>query len=130
MAIHYQICETRGVVFTCFDDAVNAIDVFDHQQRLAGDRAFRPHYREYIDVRNTRLGKDINFRSICAMAEACPWGSEAQRAVVTSSHVVYGISQIFALVMGKTNGTIALFREMQPAIEWLGIESVPDPIQP
>ncbi|MDQ6956395.1 MAG: hypothetical protein Q9M21_04290 [Mariprofundaceae bacterium] len=122
MAITYRIDSKQKIVFTHVDSVVDGKNILEHQDRLRNDPSFEPNMYELMDCHEI---ESVNLNSIhkSKLTERSPWGSDAKRAIVVPSALIFGFLRIFQTFMNGTHGEISIFYSKDSAITWLGIKT-------
>ncbi|GAV21428.1 hypothetical protein MMIC_P2417 [Mariprofundus micogutta] len=118
--VSYTIDSVKQIVFTHVEGVLDNQQLHEHQDKLGEDPEFHPDMRELMDCRdliNVRV-REINYSQLAASS---PWGSQAQRAIVVSTVLGFGLLNIFQAVMGSEHGKLSIFRDIDSAKEWLGL---------
>jgi len=123
VTIEYHIDDETGVVYTRLIGRVVISDFVEHQRRLAEDVNFNGNSCELIDTTDGSIGEGLGFRSFSQIADTSPWQPHARRAIVVSSNLTYGLANVFSMIMSKEHGEIALFKDIEAACAWLGINT-------
>ncbi|MBI3880717.1 MAG: hypothetical protein HY301_11740 [Verrucomicrobia bacterium] len=122
----FYIDAKLGVVFSKVTGVLTLADVLDHMERLVRHPDFRPEFNQLLDFReatNMALSND----EVRGLARKNIFSALSRRAFVVSSDLQFGLSRVFAThreLLGE--GGILVFREMQEALNWLALSSVPD----
>ena len=122
MTIEYHIDDETGVVYTRLIGRVVISDFVEHQRRLADDDNFNGNGCELIDTTDGSVGEGLGFRSFSQISDTSPWLPDARRAIVVSSNLTYGLANVFSMIMGREHGEIAVFKDIDAASAWLGID--------
>lgn len=96
-------------------------DIFDHGQRLQNDPLFRPDFRQLVDMSDLteiRVGSGV-IRDASRNQFFAPG---VRRAVVANSDVSFGMARMYAIASENSGQTIEVFRDINAAKAWLGIE--------
>lgn len=126
MPMSYYIDVERGVVCTTATGVLTDADVLAHKEALRADPMFRAGMPELSDVRGVR---DLRVtptgvrRMVEADKERDGPGGGYKLAIVASEDVVYGMARMYELSQ-EAMGNVAVFREMEEAIAWLGLDTV------
>jgi len=122
MPISYTIDNSQRAVFTKLSGTLTLKECIDHHRRLRTDPDFDPSYCELIDGGEVeRVG--LNSSGIFDLASSCPFAPPARRAIYTSAKSLhFGIARMFQALAGGKRGDIQVFRELDKAIAWLGVE--------
>jgi len=120
--IRYTIDNKQKAVFTRLYGTLTLQECIDHHRRLEADPDFDSAYCELIDggdVENIGL----NSAGIFELSSSCPFDPPARRAIYTTERSLhFGIARMFQALAGGKRGDIQVFRELDKAIAWLGVE--------
>jgi hypothetical protein len=118
--MHSQIDVARGLVLARGWDTLTDQDVLGSLRAVATDPRFRPDMRHLIDFRDiTKL--DITSVGVRTAADNRYFGAGARRAFVLGSESAYGMARMYQILRDTAPDTLELFREPEPALEWLGL---------
>jgi hypothetical protein len=120
MPAGFVINEKRSIVLSRGWGVLTDRDVLAHVRALAADPRFKPRFAQLTDFRDvTRI--EITNVVIGTVAELSPFGAGSRRAMVVGSEVAYGLARMFQLHRSNSPEDLLVFRDMAPALEWLGI---------
>ena len=121
MACTYIIDPGLGFVYSRGSGVITAEDLLSHTVKLAADTALDPSFRQVVDFRAVaKLAFGIG--TIREVARINPFNRTTRRAFVLGDDLPYGVIRMYLLFLGMTARGIEVFREMAPAIRWLGYE--------
>jgi len=123
MSITYRISDDGKTVFTNVEGRISMDDFIAYQIALATEVRFDPEGCELIDATNAEPDMTINYSNVACIEDSSPWHAASRRAVVASGMLAYGIANIFVTVMRRSHGSFQMFRSLEPALGWLGIEA-------
>lgn len=95
-------------------------EVQEHNRRLRRDPLFNPDYQQLVDLReitNTKVGSDF----VRDTARDQYFAPGVRRAFVATNDYTFGMARVFAAVAETQGQTIAVFRNIAEAEEWLGL---------
>jgi hypothetical protein len=122
MASAYTILRARALVITRGWGILTDRDALAHARALVADPYFAPSFRQLADLRDV-VRMDMTTPGIRQLVHANPFGAGARRAVVAHDDVVYGMARMYQQVRGETPDAVELFRELDQAIQWLGLDA-------
>lgn len=121
MPADFYIDVPRRMVFSHGAGVVGFADFRGHMERLLGHPDFRPEFSQLLDFREV---KDvvITTEEIVLLAARNVFSPKSRRAFVVNSDLHFGLVRMFGShreFAGEQG--IRLFREMQPALDWLAL---------
>jgi hypothetical protein len=93
------------------------------------DPDFRPGLNRLVDARGAAFnvtGIIIRRMAHRLVAATKPEDGGHKAAVVVGSDLVFGLIRIFAAVYSRTETEVRPFRDMDGAMAWLGVRTLPD----
>lgn len=124
MPVTYRIIEDLDLVVSTWTGDITYEDARMHNEALRDDPAFRPGMRQLSDARLAR--SRVTAEGVRGLARNSPWGPDARRAFVTRDDDTFGVTRMYVSQITAA-GEMQLFRELNEALEWLGLsaEDVP-----
>jgi hypothetical protein len=120
MPAFYHIDRQLKIVFSTLEGIVTGEEALNHEEHLCHDPDFEPNFSQLFDCRHvTQVEVTGDFVHFIAMKS--PFSSKARRAIVADKDFVYGLARMYQILKGDTQ-EIRVFREMEEARRWLGIE--------
>lgn len=120
MPFNYEIDPQRRLVISRLWGAVTDREVYEHNQKLRSDPRFDPTYRQLTDLTGvTEIVVTTGMINETSLDQFFAPGT--RRAMVATDDGVFGMARMFALRAEGLGQTIEVFREEQPARDWLGI---------
>ena len=95
-------------------------EAVDLRRALQQDDRFAPDFRELVDLRDVTdivMTRD----SFHGLAAVNPYGAGARRAIVAPADLVYGVARMWQLTRPASEDELEVFRELSPALAWLGV---------
>jgi hypothetical protein len=121
----YTIDQTRSIVLSRGWGIITDRELLAHTRALAADPRFAPHFCQLADLRDiTHL--QVTGVTIRQLARLSPFEAGARRALVGSTDAVYGMARMFQLMRDKSPDDIQVFRDLDAALEWLGMAGAKD----
>jgi len=118
----YTIDSDRKLVLSRIWGAATEDEIRDHGQRLRIDPAFRPDFRQLIDMRElTEILVGSKLVRDAALNQFFLPG--VRRAFVATSDIAFGMAQMYAIQSESAGQTIEVFRDMKTAEAWLNSSS-------
>jgi hypothetical protein len=96
-------------------------DLLGHFTTLSADPAFRPTLSQLADLRSVEQA-ELSKPFIRRHALVHRFSRGAQRAIVVSSADHYELARIYAEFAQYASQNVHVFRDLQDAEEWLGLE--------
>ena len=131
MPIDFRIDSDRRVVFAAGRGTVTPEEVFDYQRQV-WSRADVAGYNELFDMSAAERiippsrGSVRDLASSAALMD--PPDFMSKFAIVAPQDLAFGIGRMFESYREldeRSTKQVAVFRSMQPALAWLGIDSPP-----
>ena len=97
-------------------------DLMGHYNSLAADPAFDPGFSQLVDLRDVAQ-VELDTPAIRRHALERLFDRSARRALVVSTPYHYELARIYAVFAEYASQNVHVFRDMQAAEEWLGIET-------
>ncbi len=125
MAISYQIDPGQGLVLTTVSGVLTDEELLEHKRTLIEDPGFQPGMRELSDVREVeRLEVTAaGVRKMVALDEqnASRLG-DYKLAIVAADDAAFGTARMYQMLTEANVQNIGVFREIEEAKAWLGLE--------
>lgn len=116
----YEIDPQRRLVISRLWGAVTDDEVYEHNQKLRTDPRFDPTFSQLTDLTGvTEITVSTSMINETSLDQFFEPGT--RRAMVAADDGVFGMARMYALRAEGLGQTIEVFREEQPAREWLGI---------
>ena len=120
LPFNYEIDPQRRLIISRLWGAVTDSEVYEHNQKLRTDPRFDPTYRQLTDLTGvTEIVVTTGMINETSLDQFFAPGT--RRAMVATDDGVFGMARMFALRAEGLGQTIEVFREEQPARDWLGI---------
>ena len=120
MPYSYEIDAQRRLIVSRLWGAVTDGEVYEHNEKLRTDSRFDPTYRQLTDLSGvTEIIVSTGMINETSLDQFFAPGT--RRAMVATNDGVFGMARMFALRAEGLGQTIEVFRDEQPAWEWLGI---------
>ena len=119
MPYFYKIDTEHGVVLSTASERFSHEDFRSHQEKLARDPAFDPHYAQIADFTHVTQF-DLSEDEIWQMAQGSIFDAHSRRAILASNEEGYGYARRYELVRESAGATgIRVFRSLDDALEWV-----------
>ena len=122
MPASYRIDVARRLVLSRAWGVFTAQDLLDHYNALAADPAFDPSFSQLVDLRDVEQ-VELDTSVIRRHALERLFGGGAQRALVVSSDMHYGLARMYGAFAEFASQNVKVFRDMHEAEQWLGLET-------
>jgi hypothetical protein len=127
MPASYTIDAERQLVYSRGWGDVTDADLLDHQQRLALDPCFQPHFYQLMDFLGVTSAA-VTANGVRAVAQRHLYGPHSRRAIVASDLTSFGLARMFETFRDTAGGKehIMVFRKLEDAWAWLGLSPASD----
>jgi hypothetical protein len=127
MSVEYTYDEENNVLYTRIFGVVTDKDLKDQAMAVAADRRIKPGVRELVDlsgiedVEATTTALETNIRIDSYHSEKL---AGMRTAIVALTDLLYGFSRMYQSLaeVQKSPATIEIFRAVEEARKWLGLE--------
>jgi hypothetical protein len=120
MPVSYEIDPKRRLVTTRLWGKIAPEEIYEHNEKLRADPNFDPTFRQCADM--TALTEvTVGTAVINETAQDQFFKPGTRRAFVASNDGIFGMARMYALRAESLGQTIHVFREMEPAKDWLGV---------
>jgi hypothetical protein len=120
MPSDYRIDRPRSLVISRSWGMVTDQDLLGHARALGRDPHFRSDMRQLYDFREVTI-PNVGSATVLELANLSPFGVGARRACIVGSEVAFGMARMFQMLRDTARDEIQVFREAEPALEWLGL---------
>jgi len=121
MSDSYLIDVPRGIVFSRGWGVLTDAEIFAHAESLRSNARFDPGFRQIVDFRELREIR-LTGAGVHAVAQNNPFRRDARRALVVVTDEAFGLVRMFELFTEADPDQFRIFREIGPALEWVGLE--------
>ncbi len=125
MPCGYVIDTNRSMVLSRAWGILEDRELLAHARALGADASFQKHLKQVIDFRDVTEIR-ITAAAVREMAHVSPFGKGARRALVVSSDLAFGLTRMFQILREQSPDEVAVFREMDVALRWLGVAADKD----
>ncbi|HXZ42776.1 MAG TPA: hypothetical protein VEG68_18700 [Terriglobales bacterium] len=120
MAAHFKVDSSERLVTVRFDSNVTVQDVREYLAKLKSDATFEATFRELVDLTQV-VSSDLDFQAAMMLArDIDPFSRETRRAFVAPRAATSATVHMYQMARGDKS--IAVFRTMDEAKDWLGIQ--------
>lgn len=131
MPCRYLIDKERRLVISRGWDRVTFDEMKAHETQLKSDPDFNPEYNQLLDATKVTV-LELSIDEAKTMAGRTIFAPGSRRAWVATDPAIYGMGRLMATYheMGKMPTQVCVFYDLRCALEWLGLEALPDAIKP
>ena len=117
-----KIYKERRLVVTTASGKFTFAEGVANEDRLYADPDFDPSFDHLIDGRHVTKA-EISATELSSLARRSRFSPKARQALVVTSTVLYGLARMFQAYMevSRSSESIAVFKELEKAKEWLGV---------
>jgi hypothetical protein len=127
MPADFFIDTPLGMVFSKATEVLDWAEALDHMDRLQAHPDFRPEFNQLIDFRPASP-ITLTHEQVRRLAHRPVFSARSRRAFVVASDLAFGLGRAFSTYRDLAGEPgIVIFREMPPALAWLGLAAEPDP---
>jgi len=127
MPLRYKIIENKRLVYVLGTEIVTFDELVENIKELSDDPLYKPPMRKLVDYRrlqmielsmqeSERFAQEKELRRASFENEQC--------AIVAPKDVNFGIARMHAALMDQSTMTTKVFRDLEDARAWLGIEDL------
>jgi hypothetical protein len=120
MPASYLIDIPNRIVFSRAWGVLTDSEIIAHAETLKVDPRFNSGFRQVGDFLRTNALL-LTSAAIRAVALDNPFPKDARRAFVVPSDEAFGLARMFSLYLGADPKEFAIFRELGPGLEWIGL---------
>ena len=123
MPITFRIDKESGVVCTTIDGYVSTDEIIEGLRNIMNHPDFRPGLNGIADLRNSDLNTfsaDVK-RIAELLVEYRDKTGPSRTAVLVSNDVTFGMTRVFQVFAEQSSVETAIFRDMEEAVQWLGV---------
>jgi hypothetical protein len=117
----YLIDAAREIVFSRGWGVGTEEELNAHDAALRADPRFDPSFRQIVDFRDLTEIR-LSSENVHGVAQRQPFRRDARRAFVVASGEVFGLTRMFASFAEANSDQFAIFRAIEPAFEWVGLD--------
>lgn len=125
MPISYEINKEEELIYTTASGSLDDADIAGFKQKLLSDPDYSPGMKELSDLRAVDEFR-VTIAGISRFAgmdeESVEMVKEHRLAIVATEDVIFGMARMYQLQTEKAKPNVQIFRDLQPAREWLGLE--------
>jgi hypothetical protein len=96
-------------------------EIAENAKTLRADPRFDPGFRQIVDFRElTEI--HVSGAGVRDVAHVNPFRRDARRAFIVTSEEAFGLTRMFGLYTDSSEDEFAIFRTLEPALEWIGLD--------
>ncbi|HTR25502.1 MAG TPA: hypothetical protein VMI10_16085 [Terriglobales bacterium] len=128
MPCDYVIHKAQRLVITSAVGVVTFEEMKAHQERLRKDPEFDLEFNQLIDA-SAATEVDLNRSGAQELTQRNIFSPKSKRALVAIKPAIFGIGRLLLtyLEMSDSPSQTHAFYELAPALQWLGLDALPDP---
>ena len=116
----FTIDTGRRIVLQCAWGIVLGPRMVEHARALGLDPRFEPSFMTISDLRRV-TDMQATSEDVRELAAASPFGAGSLRVTIVSSDEMFGLSRMFELLREQKGDVMHISRDLDDALEWLGI---------
>jgi hypothetical protein len=131
MPFRYSIDKARRLAIIIGEGCISSAQIRDLRKQGLSDPDFDRELNQLMDLRAvTKV--DISSREIEALAETTVFSPNSRTALLASDPSVFGMQRMYAIYneMSKAASQFRAFYDLPSALQWLGMESLPEAKSP
>jgi hypothetical protein len=121
MPIAYSIDPIKQLVTTRLWGVTTEEQIREHNRTLRADPAFNPGFRQLADMMEL-IESHVGSEFVNEASADQFFNPGTPRAFVAPTDAIFGMTRKFALQSEAVGQTIQVFREMESAKRWLGLD--------
>lgn len=121
MPVRHAIDDERDLLHTVFAGEFTDDDIRAHFMALRANPRFHRMMRELVDLRGV-TDVLVSSATLNASAHWLLYAPEARRAVLAPTDLLFGLARMYQTHLGEVGASqFGPFRELAPALRWLGL---------
>lgn len=127
MPISYELDEDKKLILTVFHGDVSADELVRHTRAFINDARIDSQFSHLVDTSMTKsigLHSDA-IASISRITAAVEFLKDGKTAIVAEQDVAFALSRMYQSYSDMWKRNIEVFREMEDARRWLGLDEEP-----
>ena len=128
MPVRLRVLEKGALLHVVFEGTVTDADLQQLSDELLGASESVPGQRELIDLRGVEA-QQVSSDALREMSERFTAADRApgsvKSAVVASTDFIYGLARMYQTFRSESALQLQVFREMEEALEFLGLDAEP-----
>lgn len=125
MAIEYDIIEEKRLIIAKGSGVVTGNDVLEHLDTISADERYVAPMKKLVDYRyieSIMISVDEAYVIAQKKEELGNKFTEERCAFVSPGDLTYGTSRVHQSLIAQTDINTEVFRQLEDALEWLGVE--------
>ena len=122
MPVTYRIDKALHLVYVKWEGTVPIEEARAHADRLRVDPDFKPDMAQISDARGVKMDETSGPDALRDLALESPFRSGSRRAILVDEDVVFGISRMYEAFAQDVGAEIKVFRDLDAARTWLGLD--------
>lgn len=123
MPIRYRIDPSRALMLARAAGELTDACLLNHIARMRADPDYGPGLQQLYDFTPV-TALQIGYETVRQVANTPPdHGRPVRRALVASSDEAFGLARVFEIARGGTSGETRVFKRVEEAFAWLGVEA-------
>lgn len=127
MPILHTINEQLGIVLSSWVGQISDSELLPSYQQLYENELWKPGFHEIVDLRDADMSSvsSEGLDRLASMVKRYTIGKcdEFKTAVVSPDDLHFGIARIYEVHSSESPEIVMVFRDLNRAFEWLGIEN-------
>ncbi len=121
MPLQSKVIEPLRLLVTRAIGALRLSDLQEHRKALLADPGFDPGFNHLFDLREVER---IAFSSedVVQATLVRAFSESSRRAIVAPQDVSFGLSRMYELHREDHSESIRIFRDLDQALQWLGLD--------
>src|SRR6187402_1583249 len=120
----HEIDVARRLVVSRAWGVFSTAELLAHYQAVGTDPCFDPTFAQLVDLRGV-TAFDVDSGTLRSKALTSIFQPGVRRAIVAPSDLGLGLARMFGVYAESASQTIAVFRAIDEAEGWLGLDAVP-----
>ena len=123
MPIDYRFVPEHDLVVMTFAGKVTNEDLLEHGRRIVDDASIPEPHVELADLRSVEeLEVSVEaISSLICLERSGPRSGTSKLAIVAPGDQAFGVSSLYKVQNAPHRPSIAVFRTLEEATEWLGV---------
>ena len=131
MPYQFVIDQQRRVVIMALRDRVTFDEATSLQNEIINRPDFNPEFDRLIDA-TAVTALDFSTREASVIAGRRLFGSTSRCSIAATNPAIFGMGRLMQAqhALAGANDSICVFYDLDSAMQWLGLESLPDAMKP
>jgi hypothetical protein len=130
MPLRYVIDKERRLVHTTGWDRLSFAQTKSLQDQLLNDPDFDPTFNQLVDL-TALTGLGMSTEETKWLASRKVFSPSSRRAFIATNPAVFGMSRLYEAQHdgSREHARVCVFSDREAALQWLGLEAMPDSIK-